>query len=87
MKPRGIRGQIATDDYHFRLAYNYFYQVLYPSMVISSITGMIIFTIINRILSNKLKRLSEISSQEILKLNQKLESFKLKRIQEYGYLF
>ena len=67
--------------------YYYFFRVLFPSMIISSIIGIIIFTLINHILSNKLKNLNPISSQEELKLNQTFESFKFKRIQEYWYLF
>ena len=65
---------------------DYFSRIL-PSMIICSICGLIIFTVINRILSKKLKNINPTISEKELKLIQKLESFKFKRIQEYGYLF
>lgn len=78
---------VIPPDHPSRLAYYYFYEVLFPSMILSSIMGMIILTLLNRILSIKLKNLSPISSQVELKLNQKYESFRFKRTQEYGYWF
>lgn len=59
----------------------FFSQVL-PSMIISGISGLIIFIPLNYVLSYKLKSLNPINKKIELKLNQKLEYFKLRRIQD-----
>lgn len=64
-----------------------FFSQVFPSMIISGISGLIIFLPLNHIFNHKLKNLGPVSYEKELRINQTFESFKFKRIQEYGYLF
>lgn len=56
----------------------YFFKVLFPSMIISSIFGIIFFTFINFILSKRLKIFDSAFREKEIKQN--LDSFKFQRI-------
>lgn len=65
----------------------HFFPQVFPLMIISGISGLIIFLPLTHILNHKLKTLSSMNTNTELKLNQKLDSLKIKRTQEYWYLF
>ena len=60
---------------------DYFFKFVFSPMIISSIFGIILFTTISLTLSRRLKNVDLALSEK--KTNQNLESFKLRRIQNY----
>ena len=66
---------------HSKLIRDYFFKFVFSPMIISSIFGIILFTVIYLILSRRLRIFGLVLSQKESKQN--LDSFKLRRISNY----